>query len=112
MNKKDVYQKGYWTGYDIAKENAYSELNPDCFTQDELEQFSSDMAEHESDTFRQYSPFEFFAKDLNNSHDPEGLWEAYDNGVWAGIQRLIRQFKRVHRKGYIKPVITVQVSLA
>jgi len=105
MNKKDVYQKGYWTGYDIAKENM-GELNEECFSEQELEDYSGAMSEYESDGFRQYTPFEFFAKDLNNSHDPDGLWDAYDEGVWAGIQRLIREFKREHRKGYIKPVIT------
>lgn len=105
MNKKDVYQKGYWTGYDIAKENI-NELNPESFCKQELDDFAGSMAEHESETYRQYSPFEFFAKDLNDSHDPDGMWDAYDEGVWAGIQRLVREFRHEHRKGYIKPVIT------
>lgn len=37
---------------------------------------------------RQYSPFEFFANDINESGDrADGLWEAYNKGVSIGIRR-------------------------
>jgi hypothetical protein len=37
---------------------------------------------------RQYSPFEFFAHEINSTGDrAEGLWEAYDQGVAIGIKR-------------------------
>ena len=41
---------------------------------------------------RQYSPFEFFAHDINETGDrAEGLWSAYDEGVGVGIKRGLEQ---------------------
>jgi hypothetical protein len=39
---------------------------------------------------RDYSPFEFIAREINQSHDPDGLWEAYEQGVAVGIRQTIR----------------------
>ena len=37
---------------------------------------------------RQFSPFEFFAHDVNETGDrAEGLWESYDEGVGIGIRK-------------------------
>ena len=37
---------------------------------------------------RQFSPFEFFANDINETGDrADGLWSAYDEGVGIGIRR-------------------------
>jgi hypothetical protein len=38
------------------------------------------------DSYRQYSPFEVFAHELNSSPDAEELWEAYDEGIARGIE--------------------------
>jgi hypothetical protein len=40
---------------------------------------------------RQYSPWEFIAQEINDSDDPEELWEQYERGVTAGIQRGVRE---------------------
>jgi hypothetical protein len=101
MNKKFCYSEGYNTGYNIAKENEGELLTSGQFDDAMLEQFASDMSEFESDSFRQFTPFEFFAHDINNSHDPDGLWDSYDEGVWAGIQRRIREFKHEYAEMYI-----------
>jgi hypothetical protein len=82
MNKTDAYNQGKMTGYDIARENV-SEY--DLTTDDGREKFVSDMCMHEAETFRQYSPFEFTAKAFNDSRDPDGVWEAYDKGVYRGV---------------------------
>jgi hypothetical protein len=39
MNKKDVYDQGYNTGYDIASSNIYTELNSENFSQEKFDEF-------------------------------------------------------------------------
>jgi hypothetical protein len=44
---------------------------------------------------RQFSPFEFLAHDINETGDrAEGLWEAYDAGVFAGAKAGARERMR------------------
>jgi len=41
---------------------------------------------------RQFTPFEFTAKAINDSGDrAEGLWAAYDDGVRSGIAKGVRE---------------------
>lgn len=101
MNKKLAYQLGYDTGYDIASSNIHTELDSEHFTKDDLDNFASLCIETESDSFRQYSPFEFTAKEFNDSHDPDGMWESYEDGVYRGIQKRIREYKKDNREGYL-----------
>jgi len=102
MNKKDVKYYGKTIGYDIAKENEQELLSIGMFDDDMIDQFASDMAGVESEHFRQFSPFEFFAHDLNTSHDPDGLWDAYDDGVWEGINKRVKEIKREYKDCYMK----------
>lgn len=37
------------------------------------------------ENYRQFSPFELFAKELNDSEDPDSAWEAYEDGISEGI---------------------------
>jgi hypothetical protein len=102
MNKKDTYNQGYDTGYNIADTNI-TELNADSWNEDVIEKFVSDMLETESDSYRQYSPFEFFAHDINECWNSEGLWDSYDNGVYKGILARVKEFKKDNKKGYSEP---------
>ena len=89
MNKKECYQKGYNTGYDIAESNR---ADYNLMDETEREKFISDMVETESDSFRQYTPFEFFAHDINECGErADGLWESYDSGVYKGILALVKE---------------------
>ena len=90
MNKKECYQYGYNNGHDIATENRadYNLADPD-----DREKFIDDMIEHESNIYRQYTPFEFFAHDINMAGEfrSDGLWQAYENGVYRGIIALVKE---------------------
>ena len=89
MNKKDCYTHGYNNGYNIAETNR-SDYN--LIDEDEREKFISDMSETESDSFRQYTPFEFFAHDVNECGDrADSLWQAYEEGVYKGILALVKE---------------------
>ena len=100
MNKKYTYTEGFETGYEIANESILDDLNPESYSESDIEKFISDCSSHESDIYRQYSPFEFFAKEINDCYNSESLWESYDNGVHKGILKCVRQFKRDNKKGY------------
>jgi hypothetical protein len=89
MNKKECYNQGFQTGYDIARENR---AEYDLSDENGRDNFVSEMSEHESDVYRQYTPFEFFAKEINDTGDrADGLWAAYDDGVYKGILALVKE---------------------
>ncbi len=87
MNKEFCRRHGISEGYNIAMANRY-ELDPR-----DTDTFVTECFEKE-DNARQYSPFEFFARDVNDSRDPDGLWQAYDEGVSTGINRAVREIKK------------------
>jgi hypothetical protein len=86
--QRDAYNLGKDTGYDIASENA---ADYNLVDEDEREKFVSDMMETEADNFRQYSPFEFTAKEFNESLNPDAVWDAYDKGVYRGVCILVKE---------------------
>lgn len=89
--KKDVFEKGIDEGYSIAKVN--QELLPEFYNDEDLEKYSESCYEGEENS-RQFSPFEFFAKELNDSIDPDTLWERYNDGISGGIEIFIRELKQ------------------
>jgi len=101
MNKKETFNKGFNTGYSIADTNQSELLNPQFWTEKDLEHFQSEMVFSEMENFRQYSPFEFFASAINECHNSEGLWDSYDKGVDAGISRRVKEFKKDNKKGFV-----------
>jgi hypothetical protein len=106
MTKKEAYQTGYDTGYEIAKAQAPElvlELGgfpqrPSLATMQELaREIASFASQHESEIYRQYSPFEFFAQEINDSRDPDMLWEAYDDGVHKGALAAAKAYLKGRR---------------
>ena len=108
MTQKDAYDYGFNNGYGIGECNIsdYSDFDT----------FISECLETESDYFRQFSPFEFYANEFNatarevhytrtdsagrtNNHTrivkqyPDAMWESYDNGVYKG---LLKSWKDLH----------------
>lgn len=43
------------------------------------------LAHAAEDNDRQFSPFEFTARELNDAEDAEELWDAFENGIIDGI---------------------------
>ena len=102
MNQKIAYEQGLINGYGIADSNIYLELDSEGFCQEDLDNFFDLCIETESDHFRQFSPFEFFAKEINDSKYPDAIWDKYDRGVEVGIRKCIRGFKRDNKSNFIK----------
>ena len=89
MNKKQAWAEGYNHGYEAA---TYCEVDTDGLSPTEYKEKVREEAYEAEENGRQYSPFEFLAHDLNESEDrADGLWEAYYEGVVAGIDAGVKE---------------------
>jgi len=93
---KELKEMGFNTGKDIGENNVheYRNNNEDgLFTDPEkCEKFISGCWEWATDGYRQYSPFEFLANELNSFDYPDEVWEVYDNAITAGIQSVADKY--------------------
>lgn len=99
MNKREARAEGLHNGYSIARENAGDAakawLEGKSDADDLISAIVSMAGETEQDQFRQFSPFEHFAHALNECGDrSEGLWEAYETGVYDGAVRAAKKFAK------------------
>ncbi len=100
MNQKQAFQLGKRAGYDAA---IYTEVDDfdrkearcggdcDCMPDEECAECISQAAWLSEQNAREYSPFEFTAHEINAGRNPEGQWEAYNQGVEAGIKLGIKK---------------------
>ena len=99
MTKREAYLTGRDTGNSIAEHNFQNFINQtdevidfistNLYQDDEpVYQFQCLVSQIESEHYRQFSPFEFTAKDFNESHDPDGMWSEYERGVWNGAKQV------------------------
>ena len=88
MDTKTANAHGFENGYSIAMSNQTD------FVSLGAEKYLSMVLETESDTFRQYSPFEFLASEFNKSKNSDSLWDNYDKGVEAGAKKAIVELKK------------------
>ncbi|MHA2428651.1 MAG: hypothetical protein ACXADB_11570 [Candidatus Hermodarchaeia archaeon] len=84
MNQTLAYEYGKEVGYGIGLENAAD------FT--DFDKYMEDCTTHESDGFRQFSPFEFYAKEMNETANPDATWEKYEKGVRVGLRKAWREY--------------------
>lgn len=75
-------------GYETIMNNEADE----DFDWDEFKDRVYELCSEASDNYRQYSPFEFFAHDLNEAENSDELWEAYDDAITDGIQMALDHF--------------------
>ena len=88
MNLKLAYASGKATGLQIGQNQAHD------FEGDNADEFVSQVCEHESEVWRQYTPFEITAKDLNESAVPDSSWDEYDRGVAVGARQAWEEHRR------------------
>lgn len=63
-----------------------------CGCTSECEDCLTSAAFESEQNARSYSPFEFFAHDINETGDrAEDLWEAYEEGVAVGIKSGLKE---------------------
>jgi hypothetical protein len=116
MNKQTAHEKGVANGFAAAKNCTVSdhdkaEASCPCPPDDEAE-FCGECLGHAAfdseQNARQFSPFEFFANDINETGDrAESIWQAYDEGVALGIRRamtrMLRELKD-HKKAHLADI--------
>lgn len=92
MTKKQAYEEGRDTGYAIGLDTHPLEvesamtLDPTLADCTMREVFIGLVLEAEENA-RQYSPFEFFSRDINEAGDrADSLWDAYEHGVCVGAK--------------------------
>lgn len=86
MDKKTARESGYREGYGIVMVNRVE------FRDMDKDDVMSAVGEIEENG-RQYSPFEFFAAEINRSRNPEDLWEAYEDGVFKGANAAYKKIR-------------------
>ena len=88
MNQREAYDHGVDRGYEAGTDGEFTdEMLSD------VDAFQDEAFEIENHS-RCFSPFEFFANDINDCGDrADGLWEAYDNGVGVGIRKAWKEGK-------------------
>src|SRR5215475_5103846 len=94
MNKRQAKQIGDRNGYgaaiycDAPDATCRFEASCDCSQGNYCEDCLTSSAYDSEQNARQFSPFEFTASAINKSGNrTESLWNAYDEGVAAGIKR-------------------------
>ena len=91
---QEVYDYGVNVGTNIAIENIHELVMKFFWQKKTVDDLVEELCMIESEHFRQFSPFEFFAKSLNDSNDSDSLWEKYENGVYDGVNSTINMYKK------------------
>lgn len=91
----DIYLAGYSRGWNVASWQDIPEIGTTVRTdaegkvsiEDENDQADvmQSLASEAEGNDRDFSPFEFTAKELNDREDYEAAWEAFDAGISDGI---------------------------
>jgi hypothetical protein len=62
------------------------EIDMDDFDLSEFEDNVRTVCWEADEGYRQYSPFEFFCKALNEDENADELWESYEQGINEGVE--------------------------
>lgn len=85
---RDAYDTGFDRGLEAAEYTEVPKAKPGSGLSDlQAEEYIKTEAFESEEHSRQYSPFEFFAQELNNDPDSDSAWKAYEAGVEAGIEK-------------------------
>jgi hypothetical protein len=83
-----VYDMGYNRGYNIGRQLILDyEVSVEDDDMDEAKEAYYRFAGEIEDIDRQFSPFEFLAKEFNSEPNSDEIWDRFDNGIWDGINK-------------------------
>lgn len=89
---KDLYDDGFRTGTDIATANEgdLQDVWSESANEEDFEDKAMELLSEAEEGSRQFTPFEFFAKKLNDhEYHADELWEAYDEGIGEAFNTAI-----------------------
>ena len=86
MNATDneYFQAGFAHAQDIPRYNL--DMLEDGMDEDQAREEAFSAWHEAEDNSRQFSPFEFTAKAINDTEDPDANWEAFDEGIAAAFE--------------------------
>ena len=103
--EQDAYLRGFDRGYNSASWQNLPEPGETFWIdgegrveadEDNLWDVVQSLAYAGESNDRSYSPFEFTAKEFNDSEDSEALWEAFDAGIADGINANITERREAY----------------
>lgn len=85
MDNDTIIQTGFYHGQNLVIYNYKDvKITEDMNYEDFLNKLY-DLVWQADESYRSYSPFEFFAHDLNEMEDPDAAWEMYEQAIADGI---------------------------
>ena len=89
---QEVYRDGFNHGQNLFRRNIHD--IEECEDANEFSDRVLLICWEADDSYRQYSPFEFFYHKLNNTEDPDAAWDAYERGITDGIQQELDDYTK------------------
>ena len=85
----ELFEAGKQVGSDLFQAN-FKEVepvgSPGIEDKEDFKENLFDALNSAEENYRCFSPFEFFARDLNDREDSEEAWESYENGIHTAWQ--------------------------
>jgi hypothetical protein len=104
-SERDSYTRGFERGYNVASWQDIPEIGAELWLDsegkitvdvDNLWDTIQSLAYQGESNDRSFSPFEFTAHEFNEADNAEGLWEAFDAGISAGIEQNLAERKALY----------------
>ena len=87
MNNDTIVRYGFNHGQDLVACNFGDIKITEDMEYNEYLDAIRELAWEAEDNYRQYTPFEFFAKALNEMEDPDAAWDTYETAMSEGIEK-------------------------
>lgn len=92
MHNDAIISEGFHHGKALVTYNFGDVKITEDMDYDEYLDAIRQLAWEADDNYRQYTPFEFFAHELNEMEDPDEAWEVYENAIETGIEDELTTF--------------------
>lgn len=95
IDLQEVYNKGFSHGQELVRCNWINFVEMIDLDDEDIEECKENLTEYcwEADeNYRQYSPFEFFAYELNKAENCEEAWDSYEEGIGEGIRTAVEKY--------------------
>lgn len=87
MDNDTIIRYGFNHGQDLVAYNCKDVKITEDMEYNEYLDAIRELAWEAEDNYRQYTPFEFFAQELNDSEDPDEAWDTYETAMSEGIEK-------------------------
>jgi hypothetical protein len=86
MDNDTIISYGFHHGQDLFQYNWTDVKITEDMEYEEYIEAIAQLAWEADENYRSYSPFEFFAKGLNEMEDPDAAWDLYETAINDGIE--------------------------